>query len=107
MIDEATPFKQQTMIFLARNDIFFELGLSLKSKFANFTEIISESSGHYLPKQSDPVFTETIRFFNVEPSLRNYKLRIFSSQNMLDWNLINEAYVNSDHEILFLKAEIE
>ncbi len=107
LIDEAEPFEQQTMIFLARNDIFFELGLSLKSKFAKFTEIISESSGHFLPQKSDSVFTDTIQFFNVETSLRNYKLRIFSSQNMLDWNLMNETDVTSDHEILFLKAEIE
>ena len=107
LIDEAKPFEQQTMIFLARNDIFFELGLSIKSKFANFTEVISESSGHFLPQKSDSVFSDTIQYFNPETSLRNYKLRIFSSQNMLDWNLINEIAVTSDHEILFLKAEIE
>ena len=107
LIDEAKPFEQQTMIFLARNDIFFELGLSLKSKFANFTEVISESSGHFLPQKSDSVFTDTIQYFNPKTTLRNYKLRIFSSQNMLDWNLMNETDVTSDHEILFLKAEIE
>ena len=107
LIDEAKPFEQPTMIFLARNDIFFELGQSLKSKFAEFTEIISETSGHALPQRSDPVFADTIQLFDAATSPRNYKLRIFSSQNMLDWSLINETSVNSNHEIIFLKAEIE
>ena len=50
------------LIFLGANDMFYELGLDVKSVYSNFQEVISTSASHHLPYSNDSMF-QTVKQF--------------------------------------------
>lgn len=50
------------LIFLGANDMFYELGLDVKSVYSNFQEVISTTASHHLPYSNDSMF-QTVKQF--------------------------------------------
>ena len=74
-IDANSPYTQSALIFSAQNDYnFYEIGLEVKSKFANYTELISTSAGHALPTASDANFQSVVNFLTIIPEPSSYAL---------------------------------
>ena len=68
-IQIAAPFREDTMIFRATNDIsFYPLSSALIDSFSRPTVITSTIAGHSLPTQDDPSFSKVIDFLQKEVS---------------------------------------
>lgn len=51
------PYSISPLIFIAENDYgFYNLGLDIKNTYENYTELISKTAGHALPRKDDSTF---------------------------------------------------
>ena len=66
LINKNSPYLIDTLIFIGKNDVFYNMSLELKSKFTNLKELISQSAGHHLPYKSDDNFFDIINFIKNE-----------------------------------------
>lgn len=113
LIDAAAPFQENSLIFIGQNDYYFrDIGYAVKSKFANYTEIVSEVAGHHLPYDSDATFSTVVDFLsattndNTEVESQNFTLETFSSTDLQNWELIDTKTITSSAGTVFLKSEI-
>ena len=121
-IDANSPYTQSALIFSAQNDYnFYEIGLEVKSKFANYTELISTSAGHALPTQSDANFQSVVNFLdNLDSSgsdtsddgndsldnLQTYRLNILQGDDLNNLQIIDTRIIESSSQNQFFKAEL-
>jgi pimeloyl-ACP methyl ester carboxylesterase len=121
-IDANSPYTQSALIFIAQNDYnFYEIGLEVKSKFANYTELISTSAGHALPTQSDANFQSVVNFLdNLDSSgsdtsddgndsldnLQTYRLNILQGDDLNNLQIIDTRIIESSSQNQFFKAEL-
>lgn len=61
-INENKPLTTPALIFLGENDVFYELGLDVKSVYSDFQEVISTTADHHLPFSNDSMF-QTVKQF--------------------------------------------
>jgi len=62
IINENNPITTPALIFLGANDVFYELGLDVKSVYSHFQEVVSTTAFHHLPYSNDSMF-ETVKQF--------------------------------------------
>lgn len=122
VIDANTPFAQAALIFIAQNDTYFyQIGLEVKTKFANYTELISTSAGHALPTQSDSNFQSVVNFLaSIDSSgsdtgngtgdssgnLQSFRLNIFQGDDLNNLEIIDTRIIESSSQSQFFKAEL-
>ena len=122
VIDANTPFAQAALIFIAQNDTYFyQIGLEVKTKFANYTELISTSAGHALPTQSDSYFQSVVNFLaSIDSSgsdtgngtgdssgnLQSFRLNIFQGDDLNNLEIIDTRIIESSSQSQFFKAEL-
>lgn len=122
VIDANSPYTQSALIFIAQNDTYFyQIGLEVKSKFANYTELISTSAGHALPTQSDANFQSIVNFLaNIDTSgsdtgdgtsdssgnLQSFRLNILQGDDLNNLEIIDTRIIESSSQKQFLKAEL-
>jgi len=118
VIDANSPCTQSALIFIAQNDIYFyQIGLEVKSKFANYTELISTSAGHALPTQSDANFQSVVNFLaNIDTSgsgtgdssgnLQSFRLNIFQGDDLNNLEIIDTRIIETSSRSQFFKAEL-
>ena len=122
VIDANSPYTQSALIFIAQNDYsFYQIGLEVKSKFANYTELISTSAGHALPTQSDTNFQSVVNFFsNIDSSgsgtgdgsddssgdLQSFRLNILQGDDLNNLQIIDTRIIESSAQSQFFKAEL-
>jgi|TARA_Y100000992_G_scaffold292715_1_gene250535 predicted esterase len=57
------PYTISPLIFIAENDYgFYNLGLDIKNTYENYTELISKTAGHALPRKNDSMFESIINY---------------------------------------------
>ena len=121
-IDANTPFAQSALIFIAQNDTYFyQIGLEVKSKFANYTELISTSAGHALPTQTDTNFQSVVNFLaNLDSSgsdtgndtddnsgnLQSFRLNILQGDDLNNLEIIDTRIIETSAQNQFFKAEL-
>lgn len=120
VIDANSPYTQSALIFIAQNDTyFFQIGLEVKSKFANYAELISTSAGHALPAQSDANFQSVVNFLaNIDASgtgdntddspgnLQSFRLNILQGDDLNNLEIIDTRIIESSSQKQFFKAEL-
>ena len=63
VINRNLPSITRTLIFIGAQDYnFYQLGLDIKNKFNNYTELIDTNVGHYLPINTDKTFNNVLNF---------------------------------------------
>ena len=122
VIDANSPYTQSALIFIAQNDdYFYQIGLEVKSKFTNYTELISTSAGHALPTQSDSNFQSVVNFLdNLDSSgsdtgdgsgdnsenLQSFRLNILQGDDLNNLQIIDTRIIESSAQSQFFKAEL-
>ena len=122
VIDANSPYTQSALIFIAQNDTYFyQIGLEVKSKFANYTELISTSAGHALPTQSDANFQSVVNFLaSIDSSgsdtgngtgdssgnLQSFRLNIFQGDDLNNLEIIDTRIIETSSQSQFFKAEL-
>jgi hypothetical protein len=118
VIDANSPYTQSALIFIAQDDTYFyQIGLEVKSKFANYTELISTSAGHALPTQSDANFQSVVNFLaNIDSSgsdtgdssgnLQSFRLNIFQGDDLNNLEIIDTRIIEPSSQSQFFKAEL-
>ena len=63
VINRNSPLSTKSLIFIGNNDKSFkELGLKIKEKMADYTELIDNNVGHYIPTRTDDTYDDVIKF---------------------------------------------
>lgn len=122
VIDANSPYTQSALIFIAQDDTYFyQIGLEVKSKFANYTELISTSAGHALPTQSDANFQSVVNFLaSIDSSgsdtgdgtgdssgnLQSFRLNIFQGDDLNNLEIIDTRIIETSSQSQFFKAEL-
>jgi hypothetical protein len=120
VIDANSPYTQSALIFIAQNDTYFyQIGLEVKSKFANYTELISTSAGHALPTQSDANFQSVVNFLasmdasgtgdgtgDSPGNLQLFRLNIFQGDDLNNLEIIDTRIIETSSQSQFFKAEL-
>ena len=122
VIDANSPFAQSALIFIAQNDTsFYQIGLEVKTKFTNYTELISTSAGHALPTQSDSNFQSVVNFLdnldssgsdtgdgseNSSENLQSFRLNILQGDDLNNLQIIDTRIIESSAQSQFFKAEL-
>ena len=121
-IDANSPYTQSALIFIAQNDTYFyDIGLEVKSKLANYTELISTTAGHALPTQSDANFQSVVNFLtNLDSqgsdtgdstgdssgTLQSFRLNILQGDNLNNLQIIDTRIIETSSQSQFFKAEL-
>jgi predicted esterase len=121
-IDANSPYTQSALIFSAQNDTsFYQIGLEVKTKFTNYTELISTGAGHALPTQSDSNFQSVVDFLaNLDSSgsdtgdgsvdssenLQSFRLNILQGDDLNNLQIIDTRIIESSAQNQFFKAEL-
>ena len=122
VIDANSPYTQSALIFIAQNDTYFyQIGLEVKTKFTNYTELISTIAGHALPTQSDANFQSVVNFLaNIDSSgsdtgddagdssgnLQSFRLNIFQGDDLNNLEIIDTRIIETSSQSQFFKAEL-
>ena len=122
VIDSSSPYAQSALIFIAQNDTYFyDIGLEVKSKFANYIELISTTAGHALPTQSDANFQSVVNFLtNLDSSgsdagdgtgdstenLQSFRLNILQGDDLNNLEIIDTRIIETSSQSQFFKAEL-
>ena len=122
VIDANSPFTQSALIFIAQNDYYFyDMGLELKTKFNNYTELISTSAGHALPTASDANFQSVVNFLSdldssgsdtgdgsgdSSENLQSFRLNILQGDDLNNLQIIDTRIIESSAQNQFFKAEL-
>lgn len=100
IIDNNAPYFETTLIFLATNDRFYQIGLDVKNKFASYTELVSTNAGHALPTASDMHFKSVVDFLKDARSsecdtdhVRSFRPNHLSSNNLKNLEKINTGSI--------------
>ena len=120
VIDANSPFTQSALIFIAQNDYYFyDMGLEVKTKFTNYTELISTSAGHALPTASDANFQSAVDLLaNLDSSgsdtgdgsddssenLQSFRLNILQGDDLNNLQIIDTRIIESSSQNQFFKA---
>ena len=121
-IDANSPYTQSALIFIAQNDYnFYQIGLEVKTKFTNYTELISTGAGHALPRASDANFQSVVDFLaNLDSSgsdtadgsvdssvnLQTYRLNILQGDDLNNLQIIDTRIIESSLQNQFFRAEL-
>ena len=113
-INAYSLYDEDTLIFLAENDYgFYQIGLELKTKFSNYTELISATAEHALPTTSDSQFQAVVDFLSSSDSSgggtdssQSFRLNIYQGSGLSEMNLIDSRVIQAPTNDLFFKAEI-
>jgi predicted esterase len=121
-IDANSPYTQSALIFSAQNDTsFYQIGLEVKTKFTNYTELISTGAGHALPRASDANFQSVVDFLaNLDSSgsdtadgsvdssvnLQTYRLNILQGDDLNNLQIIDTRIIESSSQNQFFRAEL-
>ena len=63
VINRNSPLSTKSLIFIGNNDKSFkDLGLKIKEKMADYTELIDNNVGHYIPTKTDDTYDDVIKF---------------------------------------------
>ncbi len=124
VINANAPYPQSALIFVAENDTYFyEIGLAVKNRFTNYTELISMTAGHALPTASDANFQSVVDFLeNANSSdtdsgadtgtdtgtdnVRSFRLNILRGDDPSNLELIDTRIIESSEQSQFFKAEL-
>jgi hypothetical protein len=122
VIDANSPYTQSALIFIAQDDTYFyQIGLEVKTKFTNYTELISTSAGHALPTQSDANFQSVVNFLaSIDSSgsdtgdgtgdssgnLQSFRLNIFQGDDLNNLEIIDTRIIETSSQSQFFKAEL-
>jgi pimeloyl-ACP methyl ester carboxylesterase len=120
VIDANSPYTQSALIFIAQDDTYFyQIGLEVKTKFTNYTELISTSAGHALPTQSDANFQSVVNFLasmdasgngdgtgDSSGNLQSFRLNIFQGDDLNNLEIIDTRIIESSSQSQFFKAEL-
>ena len=121
-IDANSPYTQSALIFIAQNDYnFYQIGLEVKTKFANYTELISADAGHALPTQSDANFQSVVNFLSdldssgsdtgnstgdSSENLQSFRLNILQGDDLNNLQIIDTRIIESSAQNQFFRAEL-
>ena len=106
-INAYSLYEEETLIFVAENDYnFYQIGLELKTKFSNYTELVSSTAEHALPTSSDSQFQAVVDFLNSSDSSQSYRLNIYQGGGLSEMNLIDSRVIQAPTNDQFFKAEI-
>ena len=93
----------------------------MKSKFTNYTELISTGAGHALPTQSDANFQSVVNFLSDLDSsgsdtgeggddssgnLQSFRLNILQGDDLNNLQIIDTRIIESSAQNQFFKAEL-
>jgi|GEM_PF-1183214 len=122
VIDGNSPYTQSALIFIAQNDYnFYQIGLEVKTKFNNYTELISAGAGHALPTQSEANFQSVVNFLsNLDSSvsdtgegsddssvnLQSFRLNILQGDDLDNLQIIDTRIIESSAQNQFFRAEL-
>ena len=122
VINANSPYAQSALIFIAQNDTYFyDIGLEVKGKFANYTELISASAGHALPTQSDANFQSVVNFLtnldspgsdtgdgtgDSSENLQSYRLNILKGDDLNNLEIIDTRIIETSSQSQIFKAEL-
>ena len=120
VIDANSPYTQSALIFIAQDDTYFyQIGLEVKTKFTNYTELISTSAGHALPTQSDANFQSVVNFLasmdasgngdgtgDSSGNLQSFRLNIFQGDDLNNLEIIDTRIIETSSQSQFFKAEL-
>ena len=116
-INSYSLYEEETLIFVAENDYgFYQIGLELKTKFSNYTELISATAEHALPTTSDSKFQAVVDFLSSSDSSgggdggtdssQSFRLNIYQGSGLSEMNLIDSKIIQAPINDQFFKAEI-
>ena len=116
-INSYSLYEEETLIFLAENDYnFYQIGLELKTKFSNYTELVSATTEHALPTASDSQFQAVVDFLSSSDSSggghggtdssQSFRLNIYQGSGLSEMNLIDSRVIQAPTNDQFFKAEI-
>lgn len=106
-INAYSLYEEETLIFVAENDYdFYQIGLELKTKFSNYTELVSATAEHALPTAFDSQFPAVVDFLNSSDSSQSYRLNIYQGSVLSEMNLIDSRVIQAPVNDQFFKAEI-
>ena len=122
VIDANSPFTQSALIFIAQDDYYFyDMGLELKNKFTSYTELISTSAGHALPRASEANFQSVVDLLaNLDSSgsgtgdgsddssenLQSFRLNILQGDDLNNLQIIDTRIIESSAQNQFFRAEL-
>ena len=113
-INSYSLYEEETLIFVAENDYnFYQIGLELKTKFLNYTELVSATAEHALPTASDIQFQAVVDFLSSSDSsdggtdsTQSFRLNIYQGSGLSEMNLIDSRVIQALTDDQFFKAEI-
>ena len=118
VINAYSLYDEDTLIFVAENDYnFYQIGLELKTKFSNYTELVSATAEHALPTASDSQFQAVVDFLSSSDSSngggdggtdssQSFRLNIYQGSGLSEMNLIDSRLIQAPTNDQFFKAEI-
>ena len=106
-IDSVAPIQTDSVLFVGDYDYYFrDLASDLANKFDSSQIVFSNESGHHLPLESDPAFTQIIDFISINvsaySSLSQGNLMQAITVGYSDNGELREAF--SDQSIIFVTS---